>query len=203
MGSKHRGGFPGIDPVNEKQPEMKIRDATPADAAAMAHVRVKAWQQAYRGILPDDLLDKMDEAAITERWRTIVLPNPGPGVFNLVIEDENRLVVGFAAGGPERTPDPQYPGEIYALYVLPGCQRHGAGQALISAGVEKLLAQGLQSLLIWVLEQNHIGRSFYEKIGGQPVRSKKVEIGNALYPEIGYGWKDMRQLVCCKDGSVR
>ena len=168
----------------------------------MAHVRVKTWQQAYRGILPDDLLDKMDEAAITERWRTIVLPKPGPGAFNLVAEDEDGLVCSFAAGGPERTPDAEYPGEIYALYVLPGSQRHGAGQALMSVGVELLLEQGLQSLLIWVLEQNRIGRSFYEKMGGQPVRQKKVEIGNLIYPEIGYGWKDMRQLVC-KDGSAR
>jgi len=181
---------------------MKIRLAAIEDAAAMAHVRVKAWQQTYRGILPGDVLDKMDEAVIAEKWRKIVLPNPGPGVFNLVAEDDRGLVCGFAAGGPERTPDSEYPGEIYALYVLPGSQRRGAGQALVSAGVELLLEQGLQSLLIWVLAQNRIGRSFYEKLSGQVVRQKKVEIGNLLYPEIGYGWKDMRQLVC-KDGSAR
>ena len=180
---------------------MKIRSATVDDAAAMSHVRVKTWQQAYRGIMPNDLLDKMDENAITQRWRTIVLPNPGPGVFNLVAEDAHGQVCGFAAGGPERTPDPEYPGEIYALYVLPGSQRSGVGRALAAAGVELLLEQGLQSLLIWVLEQNHIGRSFYAKKGGEPVRQKMVEIGGLLYPELGYGWKDMRSLLC-KNGSA-
>jgi ribosomal protein S18 acetylase RimI-like enzyme len=179
---------------------MNVRSATIEDAAAMAHVRVHAWQQAYRGILPDDLLDNMDEAVITKRWRTIVLAQPSPGVCNLVAEDETGLVIGFAAGGPERNADPEYPGEVYALYVLPGSQRRGAGKALVSAGVNFLLAQGWQELLIWVLEQNRSGRSFYEKLGGRPVRKKQVEIGNVLYPEIGYGWKDVSQLIC-KNGS--
>jgi GNAT superfamily N-acetyltransferase len=180
---------------------MHIRPATIADAKAMAHVRVSAWQQAYRGILPDELLDSMDEAAITERWRKVVLPNPGPGIFNLVAEDETGQVMGFAAGGPERSNDLEYPGEVFALYVLPGSQRCGSGRALVEASAERLLAQGFLGLLIWVLADNRIGRSFYEKIGGQPVRQKVGDIGDALYPEIGYGWKDMRELLC-KDGSL-
>jgi hypothetical protein len=36
---------------------FKIRDATPADAQGIAIVHVKTWQCAYRGQMPDSLLD--------------------------------------------------------------------------------------------------------------------------------------------------
>jgi hypothetical protein len=36
---------------------MIIRDASPADAAAIARVRVDAWRETYRGIVPEAFLD--------------------------------------------------------------------------------------------------------------------------------------------------
>jgi hypothetical protein len=55
----------------------------------------------------------------------------------------------------------------------------------------------MTSLLIWVLRENKIGRGFYERLGGIPVREKPLEefAGAEEHVEIGYGWKDTRALL--------
>ncbi len=54
---------------------ITVRRAAPVDAAAIALVHVRAWQAAYRGLMPDDVLERLsvDERAL--RWRDI-LSNP-------------------------------------------------------------------------------------------------------------------------------
>lgn len=174
--------------------QMEIRHATVNDAIAIAHVRVITWQQAYRGIIQADLLDNLDESVIAERWVSIILGNTDGDIFTLVAVNDVGLVCGFTSGGPERNADIEYQGEIYALYVHPGSQRCGVGKALVSYCAEILLEQSRCSMLIWVLAQNHIGCSFYEKLGGNAVRHKEIEIGTISYPEIGYGWKNLTLL---------
>ncbi|HEX6254240.1 MAG TPA: hypothetical protein VFZ70_00375 [Euzebyales bacterium] len=36
---------------------MHVRTAGPSDAAAMGALVVRAWQAAYRGLMPDDYVD--------------------------------------------------------------------------------------------------------------------------------------------------
>jgi hypothetical protein len=43
-----------------------VRVARPDDAAAVAGVHVRSWQQGYRGLLPDDFLD--DQVRSEEIW---------------------------------------------------------------------------------------------------------------------------------------
>lgn len=38
---------------------VRLRRATVADAAAIAEISVRAWQTAFRGIVPDERLDAM------------------------------------------------------------------------------------------------------------------------------------------------
>ena len=74
-----------------------IRPATLDDAEAIAHVHVKAWRTAYRGIMPADFLDGLAEEGRREKWVTI-LTKDAPKEFNIVAEHDGK-VVGFASGG--------------------------------------------------------------------------------------------------------
>ena len=49
-----------------------VRAATPADAAAIAGVHVRSWQAAYRGIVPDEVLDGLSLPDREQRWRSIL-----------------------------------------------------------------------------------------------------------------------------------
>lgn len=168
---------------------MLVRPARPGDAAGIARVHVDGWRSTYPGIVPDAYLAGLSHAVYEERWRAR-LAAPPPGTCTFVVEQDG-LVVGFAMGGPERDGDPEYPGELYAIYVLPGHQGRGAGRRLVAAVAASLAEAGRHALLVWVLEANASGRRFYEALGGRPVRRREIEIGGAHLPELGYGWRDV------------
>jgi ribosomal protein S18 acetylase RimI-like enzyme len=171
---------------------MSVRRATVDDAEAIERVRVETWRATYRGLLPDGLIDQLQPNVERRRERLRSLP---PSELNLVAV-EGSAVVGYAFAGPERAHDPDYSGEVYAIYVLPAIQGRGHGRALVRECARELAARGMTSLLIWVLRENQNGRGFYERMGGIPVREKPLEEfpGAEEHIEIGYGWKDTRPL---------
>jgi GNAT superfamily N-acetyltransferase len=170
---------------------MLIREATVDDAAGIARVHVDTWRATYAGIVPAEHLAALSAEAGAQRWRSN-LAAAEPGRFTYVADDAGQ-VVGFASGGPERSGDPEYRGEVYALYVLPAWQRRGVGRQLLGACGRRLLAQGVVSLLIWVLADNP-SRDFYARLGGLPLREQEIEIGGACLREVAYGWPDVRSL---------
>ncbi len=79
-------------------PEPRIRRATVEDAAAIARVRVDTWRSAYRGILPDELLDGLDPAESAVRWRRgLETLNPDRVAY---VADAGGAIVGFASLAP-------------------------------------------------------------------------------------------------------
>ena len=172
---------------------MSVRRATVDDAEAIERIRVETWRATYRGLLPDGLIDQLRPNLERRRER---LRSPSPSELSFVAE-EGADVVGYAFAGPERAHDAGYAGEVYAIYVLPAAQGRGHGRALVRECARALASCGLTSMLIWVLRENQIGRGFYERLGGRPVREKQLEEfpGAEEHVEIGYGWKDTRDLV--------
>jgi ribosomal protein S18 acetylase RimI-like enzyme len=172
---------------------MAVRRATVDDAEAIERIRVETWRATYRGLLPDGLIDQLQPNVQRRRER---LRSTSPSELNFVAED-GADVLGYAFAGPERSHDPEYHGEVYAIYVLPVAQGKGHGRALIRECARELAASGVTSMLIWVLRENQIGRGFYERIGGTPVREKPLEEfpGAEEHIEIGYGWKDTHSLI--------
>lgn len=169
----------------------RIRLATTQDAPAIAKIHVDSWRSTYKGIIPDAYLDSLSYATREELWNRAVAPGSDERVF--VAEQENGQVVGFVSGGPERSGDPEFDAEIFAIYLLDSVQGHGLGRRLMHAVVEWLESLGFSSLLIWVVARNP-ACGFYAALGGLPVRSKSVTIGGAAVEGIGYGWSNLAAL---------
>ncbi len=174
-----------------------IRPAWIGDADGIARVHVESWRTTYRGIVPDDYLTQLSVAAHVQRWRSS-LQSHRAGWCTFVAEDTLVGIVGVAAGGPERTNDPVYAGELYAIYLLEDHQRRGVGRDLTAAVARQLADGGMRAMLLWVLAGNP-ARRFYEALGGRVVRSQPIEIGGATLGEIAYGWTDTSSLI---DGAV-
>ena len=172
---------------------MLIREASPIDAAAIARVHVDSWRTTYAGIVPADYLASLSYARREQFWCDI-LSTPIPAGCVYVAAQDTGEVIGFASGGPERSGDALYRGELYAIYLLAPYQRQGLGRRLTLAVVQRLLQRGLPSMLVWVLAANP-GRAFYAALGGQPVYEKEVTIGTVPLLEVAYGWPDLRELV--------
>ena len=134
------------------------REATPADAPAIAAVQVRGWQTAYRDIVPGPYLDRMSVVTRAEAWRRII--GEGNGVL---VADCDGTVLGFAAFGPSRDEDARpETGEVGAIYVDPGSWGQTLGQLLLSRAFDALCAEGYREVTLWVLEANEPARAFYE-----------------------------------------
>ncbi|MGE0193586.1 MAG: N-acetyltransferase family protein [Planctomycetota bacterium] len=147
--------------------EIHVREATPEDARAISEVQVAGWRSAYRGIVPDAMLDELDVEAGAERRRQGMLRGAARGVVNHVLELDGRIVA-WAASGPWRgVEDHEVPGlfELYAIYVEPSRIGTGLGRRLWLAVLEGLPARGAERLRLWTFVENARARRFYERAG--------------------------------------
>jgi GNAT superfamily N-acetyltransferase len=174
---------------------VRVREAGPEDAEQVAQVQTQTWRAAYLGMLPHGILIGFGEAQGGAFWRR-VLERAGGGDAVLVAELDDD-VVGFVSSGPSRERLPGYRGEFYALYVLPEAQGCGIGTALIAHAGRALIRRRWIGAAVWVLEDNDLGRRFYETLGGLPLGvAKTLAYRGTSYPavrEIAYGWPDLRR----------
>jgi GNAT superfamily N-acetyltransferase len=141
-----------------------IRPGRPEDARAVAEVHVASWRYAYRGLLPDDYLEKL---SVDEREARLLAwfadPTPRSGI--LVAEEAGRIV-GFVTFGPSRDDDVgEETGEVPAIYVAPAATGAGIGRALLEKATAASRETGFTRASLWVLERNERARRFYEKAG--------------------------------------
>lgn len=175
---------------------MHIREATVDDARGIAEVHVASWQTTYRGILPDEYLANL---SVDDRERSWVrqLGEREFATFAYVAEDDTRdtpRIIGFASGGPRREGNPDFDGELYAIYLLADTQGHGLGRQLVRAVASRLARDGMSSMLVWVLEDNP-SRRFYEALGGGLLPERQTStVGGTPLAHVSYGWRDLTHL---------
>ncbi len=171
---------------------MKIRTAVLADALAIARVHVETWKTAYKGIVPDAVLEKLSVETRLPRWQELLSDESQAG-FTLVAETDDGEVVGFAVAGPNRG-DEKFDAELYAIYVLQAHQGGGTGGRLVHDAMHRLQDSGYTSLIVWVLQANDPARRFYEALGGVYFSAKPITIGGAELTEVSYVWERMPRL---------
>jgi GNAT superfamily N-acetyltransferase len=174
--------------------DMQIRNATIQDAAGIARVHVCTWRSAYRGLMPDALIDASTYEQRFELWSQILRQSePGSaGVFVAQVDDGE--IAGFASGGSARSTDLGYAGELYALYVLQAYQGQGIGRALVHAVTNQMANLGIRSMLVWALVGGPANR-FYAALGGRVLAKQPFEQDGYTLYEIGYGWDDTGALI--------
>ena len=165
---------------------ITIRSATTADAAAIATVRADSWRAAYEGLIPAAALAEATgpasvraytESLITRSCAGILVAEPPPQTQPGPAGPRECQVIGFASSGPERdtggqlgpppetSPSGAVAAELYAIYVQPAYWGGQAGWQLLTEIVSRATAQQYASLSVWVLEDNHRARRFYERAG--------------------------------------
>ena len=143
-----------------------MRGARTGDAGDIAAVHVGSWQAAYRGLVPDDLLEGLSVAEHEAKWRQLIAEGR---VLVLVAEQGGRIAGFCSAVVPSRDRDAgRGTAEVAALYVAPALWRRGVGTALVRAVLQKLRDGGCSEAMLWVFEANAAGRRFYSDLGWQP-----------------------------------
>ncbi|MFI6943599.1 GNAT family N-acetyltransferase [Streptomyces sp. NPDC050418] len=166
--------------------DLHIREMGFDDIEAVAEIRVRGWQFAYRGMMPQEYLDALsveeDVSARREQWG-----EHRPRLVRLVVERAGR-VIGFAGFGPARDEDlAEGAREVFAIYVRPEEIATGAGRALMTEALDRCRAAGAPVVSLWVLEQNARARRFYERAGFcADGTSAGFDVDGVSVPEVRY-----------------
>ncbi|MEX0726237.1 MAG: GNAT family N-acetyltransferase [Planctomycetaceae bacterium] len=164
--------------MNATSPVL-VRPADESDAEAVARVHVAAWRAAYRDIIPDDVLDRLDIHSRAEHWASHL----AEGSSHTLVAEKESDVVGFVSFGATRDEDDDAAkvGEIRAMYVAPHMWGQGAGWALGISAIEDLAEEGFEEVTLWVLDDNQRAQRFYEQLGFEfDGMTKEVTIGVPL-----------------------
>ncbi|MFF7467857.1 GNAT family N-acetyltransferase [Streptomyces sp. NPDC008092] len=165
-------------------PSLRVRPMALADCDRVSEIRVRGWQYAYRGLMPQPFLDGLSVERDAERRRARFLDG-GDGVTELVAERGGTLV-GWAAHGPYRDGEVRTgDAELYAIYVDAAHLGTGAGRALLTTVLKQ--CAGHPRVYLWVLKENARARRFYEIAGfAADGAEEPYEVGGVPVPEVRY-----------------
>lgn len=137
---------------------MEIRYITEEDdPLEISNIYERSWKFAYKDMIPQSFLDRIPAG----QWAGSI---HNAGMNNLVLT-ENGKIIGTASFRRSRWEAYSDYGEIVTLYFLPDYIGKGYGRLLLRKCIEELKQRGFTKVLLWVLEENHRARRFYEKNG--------------------------------------
>jgi len=170
-----------------------IRNAASTDAEEITLLHIESWKTTYRGIFPDEWLDKSPETISKNiDWRIKSIAEHEKSGWPEVVAEIDGKIVGWAFGGINSNAEFPFEADLTAVYLLKEYQNIGIGKLLIKSFADLVVKNNLKSMLVWAIEENINAIKFYKKLGGQP-------IGKTLfmdkYPELGFGWNDVGVLL--------
>lgn len=152
------------------QCDITIRPARPEDWEAVAALHTANWQDAYRGLMPDDYLDGPLAAEMKAAWT---------GKFAHMAEGRSVVLVAMS-GEPEQgdpllgfirvvpNADPQWGHYIDNLHVAASTRGTGLGRRLFEAGAHWARTQGgAAGLHLLVYADNGAARAAYARWQGR------------------------------------
>lgn len=163
---------------------MNLRPAAPDDALAVARVHVRAWQVAYKGLMPAEYLAGLRPEDRAQRYDFTGLDPARPRTWVAVEAD---TILGFATISPARDEDAAGQGELCALYVEPDCWGRGVGRALASAARSELRRGGYTRAVLWVVAGNARAQQFYRADGWTlNDRHRAQQVGNVAVDTVRF-----------------
>ncbi len=138
----------------------------------MARVHVRCWQETYRGLMPDAVLDDPGYPAARERFWTVALTDERYRENRAAVAEREGELIGIAMSGPPLDAAAAWARQLYVLYVIAAEHGTGAGRALLQA----VIASG-ESTVLWVTDPNPHAQAFYHRHGFVADGTAHVEDG--------------------------
>lgn len=178
-------------------PKIVYREATAADAEAIAHLHARSWRENYRGSFRDDFLDGDLIGERLRVWRERLERPAGNQFVELALAGPD--LVGFVCVYGAH--DPEWGSLIDNLHVLQGHKRTGIGAALLRRAGAWLEGRYPElPVYLLVLEVNAAARRFYERLHGRNAGVSTMEThGGAVVRSCRYTWPKATLLSAASD----
>ena len=159
---------------------MTVRLATPSDVEAIERIRIDAWREAYRDILPGKYLDSLDEKSEFKVLEKLL--HHQSNEFSVLIAELMNEVSGFAMIGKPRYETGDNVVELYALNVAPAAWGQGLGATLLDHVLGRVESNGTRLVELWCIEENQRARDLYERKGFSNSGRKRESSGLTGHP---------------------
>lgn len=171
---------------------VQFRQATVSDVKSIAWLHAESWRKHYRGIWSDVFLDNAAYKDRLDMWHQR-FNRPKQNQYILLAEKDEELC-GFAC--IYLNDDPVFGTLLDNLHVSSEVQGLGIGTQLM-----KLVAEKIDTLLphsnfyLWVLQDNHPARKFYEHRGGKNFETLSMQNPDGGFSNTcRYIWKSVSDL---------
>lgn len=171
----------------------ELRIAQLSDAAAIAHLHAKSWQQTYRGIFSDHFLDNEVEDERAQAWhQRLAFPDARQRVT--VAEADGKLI-GFACILLDE--DTTFGTLLDNLHVAEAYRNTGVGKQLMQRAAGYILQEARNSkMYLWVYVKNTNAIKVYDRVGGKNAETvEKVNEDGNTAPAHRYVWQDVEILI--------
>ncbi|GAA0090533.1 GNAT family N-acetyltransferase [Paraclostridium bifermentans] len=145
---------------------MEIRIATEKDCRDLSILKRRVWGTTYRGIYPNEKLDKYDINLNENKFRNMI-KNKFQKVF-IVLDDST--IIGYMSCGKIMRAFEKYTHDIGLLYLLKEYQGKGLGSKLFELGKAELKNQGVTEFIVSCNKYNLSAQQFYAKMGGKIIK---------------------------------
>lgn len=142
------------------------------DVPEMARVIVRCWQETYRGLVPDAVLDDPGFPSARERFWTVALTDERYRDSRTAVAERDGELIGVAMSGPPLDRGATWSRQLYVLYVVAAEHGTGAGLALLDAVVD-----ADEPVALWVADPNPRAQAFYRKHGFVADGASQVDDG--------------------------
>jgi GNAT superfamily N-acetyltransferase len=164
-----------------------------SDVATVAHLHIDSWRSAYRGILPDSYLDGPIAEDRRQVWKTR-LSSPTSNRILVLLAIEDSVPIGFVCVLLDE--EPARGACLDNLHVLPSHHGRGLGRELFPDAAQWVRRQEpTWPMHLWVFEENHQARRFYDLLEGRVVARELKRIGGVNVPSLCYSWTDLDEVV--------
>ncbi|NUP29087.1 MAG: GNAT family N-acetyltransferase [Nocardia sp.] len=146
--------------------DWRLAPLEPAHAPALAACHIACWREAYRGLVPDHVLDAFDLEHRAAAWERIARNHSG----RILVAESGAGIAGFTHYGPPRDEPAVAERELQAIYIRAEWYGRGLARALLDAVLDPD-----RSCSLWVFERNPRARAFYAKYGFVPDGTTRAE----------------------------
>lgn len=160
-----------------------IRNIKKEDIEAVVDIQISGWKTAYKGIVDDNTLNRMN------RDEKIEIRKKDYNQNGFIVAELNKKVVGFCRyiDTNNFTKDvPDIDCELLSIYVKPELKFKGIGTKLFKSVVNEFKNKNKKKMIIWCLKDNEPSKKFYTKMGGKIIKEKIIKIEEKEYYEVGF-----------------
>lgn len=175
--------------------KVEIKELALEDIPDYVKVNTIAWQESYKGLIADSILDEVlnniDNSIQKQINKFDNDKKNNIKKFILKVNDESVGMTGIGKATDEKYGDI---GELYSLYLLNKVKKKGYGKLLFYNDVKELINLGFNEMIVGCLINNP-SNDFYKHMGGKLIDVVTNKVKGYDMKENIYYYENLKELI--------